>query len=850
MIEEFKNKFSDYTKDLFYHGVRVPKIGIDNELEFLTNLCREGYKDKKIAKKKNSKEYAERIKKELEILEKLGFTRYILLVWDLTNWARSRDIPLGDGRGSAAGSLVLYLIGVTGLDPIEYGLFFERFVNESRAKSKYVDGELYLDGSLIADIDIDISYKRRSEIIEEYLQVKFKEQTCKILTLTSFSSKLCIKETAKTFSDKTETEMNAVTKTIETAFGTPYSIDVCLNGDQSKDIKPNHKFCEWAEQNEDTILIAKKIEGLVKNYGVHASGYILSYDKLLYEMPYMKAKDGSLVSAFDMKSALDISVKLDLLGLKTLDIVDETMKDVGLKHEDIDINDEKVYEFLSSVDDNYGIFQIEGYTGTRVTKKVKPRNIHDVSAILALARPGALQFVDQYSEFVETGEAKSLHEKLDVILEKTAGTMLYQEQVMAIGNQVFGFSLAETELLRRAIGKKIKTEIDKWKERIQEKVENGVVTQELADIYWKVVEDSAGYSFNASHSYAYSMLTYKTAYLKYYYTKYFLKNCLKMTNHEAKPQQAVSSIIKEARNFNIPIFPPSLIKSKEDFEIEGDGIRCGLGNLKSVSDKSLDKIKEFTLEGDFNKFQIFEAASQSKINITILSNLIRSGCLDEFIESTKDRELLVFEAKCWNALTNREKGVLMSEEFNKYNCNLVSIFKEAKQSSTYLGIFKKESRWDNFNKAIQSAKEDYVNSKNNIAFKNYYNEYNVLGFAFSENLLDLTKEKWEEAVCIEDVLEGGEGYYVFGAVVVESVEKKSKNGNKYLRIIFSDETGEITAMAFSGNDKEGKWAKEDQIQVIKDSNKGILPISGNLVIVKAHKKDSGYTNIENLRIFI
>ena len=452
-------KFSDGFKgiELPLHGVRLPSFDIDDEskrkigvskdisnFDFLSSLCENGLLEIVGKKNKNYKKYKERLDYELKTLEDLSFVDYILLVWNVINFCKKEDIPTGLGRGSAAGSLVLFLIGVTGIDPIKHELFFERFISKTRAKKKVVDGVTYLDGSLMCDVDLDICYYNRAKVIE-YLESQFEGRTAKILTLNTLSAKLLIKECGKIVSQKPESEMNRVTALIPKVFG------------QVKDAEEAYEeveaFREWCDENQDVYQIALKLRNLVKNKGVHASGVLLSYDPLEDSMPVELSSDKNDVSSFDMNWASILNVKLDLLGLRGVSVAYDVCEQVGIKITDIDLEDPLIYQNLYELSNPHGLFQIEAETNFRVCQKVKPKNLDELSGVLALARPGALAFVDQYANYTNNGVYDAIHPFFDDILASTGGVCLYQEQMMKMANKI-GFSLDEAELLRRIVGKK------------------------------------------------------------------------------------------------------------------------------------------------------------------------------------------------------------------------------------------------------------------------------------------------------------------------------------------------------------------------------------------------------------
>jgi len=517
-------------------------------------------KSKGINKFANKQVYLDRVKMELDVLDELGFVDYILLNWDILNFCHENDIPTGPGRGSAAGSLVLFLIDVTKVDPVKYDLFFERFVSKSRAKKTEHKGVTYLDGSLLADIDNDISYERRKEVIQ-YIEDKYPGRTSKILTLNTLSGKLCVKECGKIVGNYSEQEVNLVSDTIPKKFG---KVAPLIEAYQESD-----SFEQWVNENLDIFKIARKLEGLNKNAGVHPSGIAISFDKLEDICPVQLTNDGSLVSGYDMNWVAELMVKFDILGLRTLTVLHDVCNQLGIDINSIDPDDPKIYTYLQDLNQPQGLFQIEAHTNFNVCKKVKPKNLEQLSAVVAIARPGALEFLDQYVSYSQTGDFQSQHELYDEVLSYTGGIPLYQEQLMKMAVKI-GFTLDEAEQLRRIVGKKKIDQMPKWKAKIEQKVKDGDLPNEAGDILWKVAEDSANYSFNKSHSLAYANLAAWTAYLKFNYPKNFFIALLRMAKYEPSPHEEISKVCQELSFFGIDLLPPDLAKSDMDFKIEGE----------------------------------------------------------------------------------------------------------------------------------------------------------------------------------------------------------------------------------------------------------------------------------------
>ena len=427
---------ADYTayRTPFPVGVKLPEIKIEKKyydevgcsdlednFQFLRKLCFKKVKEKNIDEKDNAALYYGRLKEELGIFNDLGFVDYVLLNWDIINFCLENGIPVGAGRGSAAGSLVLYVIGVTNIDPIEYDLFFERFVSKSRARKIEHNGEIFLDGSLLADVDNDISYDRRAEVIE-YIEKKYEGKTSKILTLNTLSGKLCMKECGKIVGELSEIDVNHISDSIPKHFGKVASLDVAYEESEA--------FRDHANKYPKVFEIAKKLEGLNKNTGVHPSGISISFYELEDIMPLQLTNDGSLVSGYDMNDVASLSVKFDILGLRTLSVVNDVCKELGLKIDDIDPHHESIYAALACLQSPQGLFQIEAETNFKVCQLIKPQNLEQLSAVVAIARPGALDFKDDYAAYVRTGESQSVDDFFDDILSYTGGIPLYQEQLM------------------------------------------------------------------------------------------------------------------------------------------------------------------------------------------------------------------------------------------------------------------------------------------------------------------------------------------------------------------------------------------------------------------------------------
>ena len=818
-------------------GVRLPGIEVDRRVyyqldldpkssnyELLRALCLRGVKERGIDKFKNKQQYYDRVKVELSVLNDLGFVDYILLNWDILNFCHYNSIPTGPGRGSAAGSLVLFLLKVTNVDPIKYDLFFERFVSKSRAKKTVVNDITYLDGSLLADVDNDISYDRRGEVIK-YIEDKHKGKTCKILTLNTLSSKLCVKECGKIVGEMSEDEVNLISNHIPKQFGKVSKLE--------KAYDESAKFKEFADKNKKIYKIAKKLEGLNKNTGVHPSGIAISFYNIEEIMPMQRTNDGHLISAYDMNDVASLMVKFDILGLRTLSVVHETCQQLGINIDDIDVELPEIYENFKIIEAPKGLFQIEADTNFKVCKKISPRSLEELSAVVAIARPGALDYLDTYAEYRSTGNFQSVNEYFDDILSHTGGIPLYQEQLMKMAVKV-GFTLDEAEQLRRIIGKKKVNQMPAWKANIEEKIDQNNLNKEVGEVLWKVAEDSANYSFNKSHSISYAILAAITTYLKFNHPKEFFLSLLKMTKHEPDSHAEIALISQELCLFNMKLLPPDLSKSDINFNIEGNNIRFGVNSVKGVSEKTLENLVEFrkAQESNQNKYDIFITAKQCGINIGVLSGLIQGGMMDSFCQNrdgAPNRCRLVLEAQAFNILTDREKRnvIYLGSKYNFDVLNTIhSIIKESLIADDDKPIMKL-SRFQTFKNKYNGYKLIYEKNKQHLEFANWFFERKYLGYSHSTEIKKVFQDSDNlyNSLELKSVSENDRVKFV--GVVLDCISRTSRNGNKYMRAEIQDDFGKVNFMLVNNR----RSATLDQYL----DNGGKKPKDGEIVFVYGSK---------------
>lgn len=796
--------FQKYKKVL-HAGVILPNISIDQRFydelglkntvsnyEFLRRLCWKGIQDKGIDKLPNKQEYYDRVKKELDVFKETTFDSYVLLNWDFHQFCHKENILTGWGRGSAASSLVLYLLNITRIDPLEYNLYFERFLSVVRAK-KIIDddGTVYLDGGALCDVDSDISYSERYRVID-YLYEKHKGRTAKILTLGTLSSKVCITECCKIVGGMSPEDAKHVSDMIPKKFNIPVSI--------KEAIVESEKFAIFAEQNKDIIKVAQKLENLIKNTGIHASGIAISHENIEETIPLERCKDDEsgeegVVTGFEMGDVGSLIVKVDVLGLKTLSVVNDTCKDIGIDPNDIPNEDCETYKFLQNLVAPQGLFQLETDVGFRVCQKVRPRDLYDLAAILSIARPGALAYADKYAEFVRTGESQSVHPFFDSVLGRTGSIPIFQEQLLAMLNKI-GLSLGDADRVRKCVGKKLVEEMKEWQGKIYETAEKNGLDKSVGDVVWKVADESKNYSFCAGHAFPYSKLSYITAYLKVHHTVFFYKNVLQMATTEQKPFEAISAISQELHLFNIRLLPPDLIKSDKVFKVEGNNIRYALASVKSVSDKTADALDVFRGKTLTNKFEIFNEAKEAGLNIGALCSLIQAGCLDSF---NTDRSLLMLEAQVFNTLTPKEKP-LVTNYGQSFNYDILALLKAVGEGKLLNDKGKpiiSDSRLKTLREKYGDYRKLYDHNHQHKKFCEWYFEKKLLGYSYTHNLRQVFKDNQGFSPIVELIsLADKDHVRIVGTVDDFAKAKSKKNDKPYLRINLSDEGGKTTVLFF------------------------------------------------------
>ncbi len=822
-----------------YNGVRLPTVKVPDEdknkvgakldctnFEFLSTLCEYGYQNKIVSKLpvEKHKEYKDRIDYELGVFKDLGFVDYVLLVWDVNNFAIKKDIARGYGRGSVCGSLIFFLIEVTQIDPIEHELYFARFISKIRAKKTVIDGITYVDGELMPDVDSDYCFYRRHEIIQ-YLQDKYNGRVCKLMNLQTLTGKILIKDCVKIIEGASEDEAKEASTLIETKYGVVE--EIC------DAVENNEEFKDWASRHKKAVDVACKLTGLIRSSGQHASAVLVSFDPIDGLIPLELAKEDNgeraIVSGYDMYTACNFTVKLDILGLKTASVIYEACKQVGIDmFTGINVNDPYIYNILQSLENNYGLFQIESYAQGNVTKKIKPTNLNELSVSLAISRPGAVAHLGQFCDYIHKAIYKSIHPVIDLILKPTGGVCIFQEQLLAMLNAI-GMDLEECELVRRVVGKKDVAKMPIYKQKIYDLCDKNGHPREVGDFIWQIAEDSANYSFNKSHTAAYASMCASTIYIKHKYPQHFFLALLKMTSNEMKPQECIAEIEKELSSFGIKLLQPHLLKSEMDFSIEGKDIRFGLIAIKGIAESTIEKLKSFITiyrRDCVNKIQVFEAASQAGLSIGVVCALIQAGAMEGFGVS---RAKLVLEAQFWNLLKEKtEKPVFMSRAAHyDYDVLTMTVDLVGKKDENDKEILKAK-RFETIKKHYEPFKKIYLQNSKNEKFASWFYEKTLLGYSYSYTLIDIFKEYCKDLRTLREISTETQDINVrcVGVIVGDVYSSVSKAGNKYLRMDVADETKTYKVMMFGKN-----------LEQCKELNDG-LPKKDNIIIINGKTKDN------------
>ncbi len=817
--EEMAEKFSDLPEaientvkiaekcnlEIDFRQAHLPEFQVPSEhniTSYLREICFTGLR-KRFAEV--TEELEERLDYELSVIKSMGFEPYFLIVWDFVKYAKEQGIMVGPGRGSAAGSLVAYCLNITNINPMTYGLLFERFLNPERIS--------------MPDFDIDFCYERRSEVIDYVTEKYGKDKVAQIITFGTMAARAAVRDVGRALGIP-YARVDTIAKMI------PWEPNITIK----KALKMEKRLSEEMENDKevkDLIENAIALEGLSRHASTHAAGIVLSEKPLTNYVSLQKTADGEICTQYAMAELEELGLlKMDFLGLRTLTVISNTLKIIQhTQGKKIDINnipttDKGVYKMLSA-GKSIGVFQLESDGMRDLVKRLKPENIDDITALLALYRPGPLgsgmieNFINRKKGEIEI---KYPHPSLEPILKETYGVIVYQEQVMKVASELAGFSLGQADILRKAMGKKQKKVMEKQRELFIKGAQKNKIKKNVAVEVFDLIAYFAGYGFNKSHSVSYAFISYQTAYLKKNFPVEYMASLLTsiMGNNDKIPLY-----IRECQNMGIQILPPDINQSLINFTVVGNkSIRFGMAAVKNVGEKAFKSIIEERKKNNIYEslFDFCQRVDLRVVNKRVIESLIRCGSFDS-LEGKRSQFLAVLD-----------EAIKRGQEFQKDKRNgQTSIF----------DLFGDSQKGEIKNVHHYTLPNIEEFSKNELLAM----EKEMLGLYISQHPLKNFKEKIEEIVNTNslEALNLPDRSNVILAGVINRIRKKStKNGNLMAFINLEDLEGSIEAIIFPKVfDKNKDIILKDAIVVIEgslDSAEGkVKLIAKNISLLKRYK---------------
>ncbi len=698
--------------------------------------------------------YKDRLDHELEIIIKMQYSSYFLIVSDYIKWAKNNDIPVGPGRGSGAGSLVAWCLSITDVDPIKFNLIFERFLNPDRIS--------------MPDFDIDFCEEKR-DLVFDYLTKKYSNSVAHIITFGKLKARMVIRDVGRVLG-LGYGFVDSISKMIPFDPSRPQSLSQCISGEPrlQKMIKDDPRVKKLTD-------LSLKLEGLNRNVATHAAGVVIADKKLIEVVPLYKDSTANLLlpsTQFDMYSAENAGlIKFDFLGLKTLTVINNTQKlikknDKDFNIENISFEDQKVFDLMSS-GKTVGLFQIESAGMREALIQMKPNHIEDIIALVALYRPGPMSNISIYNDCKHGRKTPDyLHPLLEEILKPTYGVIIYQEQVMQIAQKLSGFSAGEADILRRAMGKKKRAELEKQKQNfINGAVKNGISKDIAAGIFLKI-EPFAEYGFNKSHAAAYAIISYQTAFLKTYYPKEFIAASMTM---DISNQNKLGEFYEELKKINVEVIRPDINQCYHDFKTENNKFYYALGGIKAVGLEAVSNIvKEREKNGKFLSLNDFiKRVNPKDINKLQLEGLVKAGAFDNIVNNRQ-------------SLFNSIPNVISKSKnyFENKNVNQIDLFTE-----------------DNENEA------SFIENIKDWEFEERLSkEFEAVGFFISDHPLNQFKEIFKDykindyqEFYLNDEFKDGN----ISATLLKIQERKTAKGNSYAVLKLSDLSSVFELFIFS-----------------------------------------------------
>ena len=791
---------------------KLPKFDVPDGYtawEYLNKLCFEGF-DKRYTD--NKEELKKRLNYELGVIKDMGYVDYFLIVWDFIRYAREHGIMVGPGRGSAAGSLVSYTLGITKLDPIKYDLLFERFLNPERVS--------------MPDIDVDFCFERRQEVIDYVVEKYGKDQVVQIVTFGTMAARGVIKDVGRVM-DVPYVQCDTIAKMI------PQELNITI--DKAMKANPElKKIYETDETVRKLIDMSRRLEGLPRHTSMHAAGVVISQKPVMEYVPLSRGSDGSLVTQFTMTTLEELGLlKMDFLGLRTLTVIQNAEKlvrrdkGIELDMDKIDYEDKKVYGMLGA-GKTEGVFQLESTGMKNFMKELKPGNLEDIIAGLSLYRPGPMDFIPQYIKGKNNPD--EIHydcPELEPILKATYGCIVYQEQVMQIVRSLGGYTLGRSDLVRRAMSKKKASVMEKERQNfVYGNEEEGVpgcihrgISEKTANKIYDDMIDFAKYAFNKSHAAAYAVVSYQTAFLKYYYPVEYMAALMTSVIHNPSK---VAEYILSSRKMQIEILPPDINFGESEFSADHGAIRYGLSAIKSLGAPMIRAIVEERNEnGKYQSLRDFiERMSGRELNKRAIENLIKAGALDQ-IAGNRRQKLMVY-AEIVDAV-NQEKKNAMTGQMSLFDL----ISDEEKEAYE-----------------IQMPKVEEYSKEELLSF-----EKEVLGVYISGHPLEEYEERWRKNITARTVdfqideelgtSKAGDGEIaVIGGIITNKTVKYTRNNKVMAFLTIEDLVGTVEVVVFPNDyEKNVQKMEEDSKVFIRGKVQGDTDKASKLICEKIYSFD-------------
>ncbi len=791
---------------------KLPKFDVPDGYtawEYLNKLCFEGL-DKRYTD--NKEELKKRLNYELGVIKDMGYVDYFLIVWDFIRYAREQGIMVGPGRGSAAGSLVSYTLGITKLDPIKYDLLFERFLNPERVS--------------MPDIDVDFCFERRQEVIDYVVEKYGKDQVVQIVTFGTMAARGVIKDVGRVM-DVPYVQCDTIAKMI------PQELNITI--DKAMKANPElKKIYETDETVRKLIDMSRRLEGLPRHTSMHAAGVVISQKPVMEYVPLSRGSDGSLVTQFTMTTLEELGLlKMDFLGLRTLTVIQNAEKlvrrdkGIELDMDKIDYEDKKVYGMLGA-GKTEGVFQLESTGMKNFMKELKPGNLEDIIAGLSLYRPGPMDFIPQYIKGKNNPD--EIHydcPELEPILKATYGCIVYQEQVMQIVRSLGGYTLGRSDLVRRAMSKKKASVMEKERQNfVYGNEEEGVpgcihrgISEKTANKIYDDMIDFAKYAFNKSHAAAYAVVSYQTAFLKYYYPVEYMAALMTSVIHNPSK---VAEYILSSRKMQIEILPPDINFGESEFSADHGAIRYGLSAIKSLGAPMIRAIVEERNEnGKYQSLRDFiERMSGRELNKRAIENLIKAGALDQ-VAGNRRQKLMVY-AEIVDAV-NQEKKNAMTGQMSLFDL----ISDEEKEAYE-----------------IQMPKVEEYSKEELLSF-----EKEVLGVYISGHPLEEYEERWRKNITARTVdfqideelgtSKAGDGEIaVIGGIITNKTVKYTRNNKVMAFLTIEDLVGTVEVVVFPNDyEKNVQKMEEDSKVFIRGKVQGDADKASKLICEKIYSFD-------------